>query len=82
MAEQETVLSLVTNTSLDVSKFVVASDANVDPTLQKEVDFMNSWMARAAETNIPFIPVVSKKKKGNKNTTTAYQTRSSGPVPP
>jgi len=82
-AEQETILSLVIDTS-NVSKFVVAPDASVDPTLQKEVEFMNAWMAKAAETDVPSILVVSKsqKKKGNKNTKAACQTRSSGSVPP
>jgi len=82
-AEQETILYLVIDTS-DVSKFVVALDASVDPELLQEVEFMNAWMAKAAETDVPFIPVVSKsqKKKGNKNTKVAYQTCSSGSVPP
>ena len=59
-------------------------DASVDPMLQKENEFMNAWMAKAAETDVPFIPVVwkSQKKKGNKNTKAAYQTRSLGSVPP
>jgi len=45
---------------------------------------MNSWLAKAAETDAPFIPVMSKshKKKGNKTTKAAYQTRSLGTIPP
>ena len=81
--EPVNILSPVIDTS-DVSKFVVPPDGSVDPTLQKEVEFMNAWMAKAAETDVPFIPVVSKsqKKKGNNNTKVAYQTCSSSSVPP
>jgi hypothetical protein len=52
--------------------------------LQKEVDFMNSWLSKAAETDVPFIPVMSKsqKKKVNNTTKAAYKTRSSGTIPP
>jgi len=83
-AELRPILSLVTDKSLDVSRIVVTPDAHVDPTLQKEVDFMNNWLAKAAENDTPFVSVVSKsqKKKGNKMNKSAYQTRSLGPLPP
>lgn len=83
-ADYETVLSPVTVKSLDVNSVVISSNATVDPTLQKEVNFMNDWMAKDAESKVPFVPVVYKKKKGNKTTkaasSTAYQTRSLGPL--
>jgi len=79
--EHESILSPVTDKTLDVSGIVVASDAHVDPTLQKEVDFMNNWMAQAAAIDTPFIPVNTKKKKGTTNSKASYQTRSSGPLP-
>jgi len=73
-ADYETVLSPITVKSLDVNNVVISS------TLQKEVNFMNDWLAKAAEAEVPFVPVLSKKKKGNKTTkaasSTAYQTRS------
>jgi len=83
-ADHDRVLSPVTEKSVDVSSIVVASDAPVNPTLQKEVDFMNNWLAKAAENETPFMPIISKphKKKVNNNTKAAYQTRSLGPLPP
>jgi hypothetical protein len=51
---------------------------------KKEVDFMNYWLSKAAETDVTFIPVMSKsqKKKVNNTTKAAYKTRSSGTIPP
>jgi hypothetical protein len=83
-ADHDTVLSPVTEKSLDVSSIVAASNAPVNTKLQKEVDFMNNWLAKAAETETPYIPVISKaqKKKGAKNSKSSYQTRSLGSLPP
>jgi hypothetical protein len=83
--DYETFLSPVTVKSLDVNSVVISSNVTVDPTLQREVNYMNDWLAKAAESDVPFVPVLSKKKKGNKtlkgSTSTAYQTRSLGPLP-
>jgi len=38
---------------------VAAADATVDPTLQKEMDFMKTWLAKAAENEVPFSLVIS-----------------------
>jgi len=65
-ADHDTVLSPVTEKYLDVNSIVVLSDAPVNQSLQKEVDFMNNWLAKAAENEIPFVPGISKaQKKGN-----------------
>jgi len=82
-AEHEPILSLVIDKTLDISRLVAAPDATVDPTLQKEVTFMNNWLTQAAVNDNPFVPVVlkSQKKKLNKPTQSAYQTRSLGPLP-
>jgi len=54
----------------------------VDPTLQKEIDFMQTWLAKVVVNDLPFSPVISKlqKKKMNK-AKASYQTRSQGPLP-
>jgi len=82
--ELEAILSPVTDKSLDVSSIVAAPNAHVDPTLQKEVNFMNNWLAKASENDKPFVPVVSKshKNKVNKPNKSSYQTRSLDPLPP
>jgi len=75
----------VTVTPLETNNVLISSNVNVDPTLQREVNYMNDWLARAAESEVPFVPVVSKKKKGSKSlkgsSSTAYQTRSLGFLP-
>jgi len=56
--------------------------ATIDPTLRKEMDFMQDWLNKAAETDVPFSPLISKsqKKKLNENKN-GYQTRPQGPLP-
>jgi len=61
--ELQLILSPVTDKSLDVGRIVASPDAHVDPTLQKEVDFMNNWLAKASENDTPFMLVVSKSQK-------------------
>lgn len=67
---------------LDVSSIAATPGATIDPTLRKEMNFMQDWLNRAAETDVPFSQVISKsqKKKLNKNKV-GYQTRSQGPLP-
>jgi len=67
---------------LDVSSIAAGPDATIDPTLQKEMNFMKTWLEKAAETKVPFSPVLSnsQEKKLNK-LKESYQTRSQGPLP-
>ena len=67
---------------LEVTLITAAPDATVNPTLEKNMDFMNNWLKQAAVNDAPFSPVISKsqKKKLNKTKST-YQTRSLGPPP-
>jgi len=55
--------------------------ATIDPTLRKEMDFMQDWLNKAGETDVPFPLVISKsqKKKLNENKD-GYQTRSQVPL--
>jgi len=57
------VLSPVKNTHLDISSIVAPDNAKIDPVLQKDLNFMQTWLAKAAETETPFIEVVSKSQK-------------------
>jgi len=51
-------------TSLDINSIRADPDATVDPTLQKEIDFMKTWLDKAAvNEDVPFSPVVSKSQK-------------------
>jgi len=68
--------------TLDVSSITAAPDATIDPTLHKEMNFMQSWLNKVSETNVPFSPVISKSQKKKLNKLKAgYQTRSQGPIP-
>jgi len=50
--------------SLDVNSIRADPDATLDPTLQKEIDFMKTWLDKAAvNEDVPFSPVVSKSQK-------------------
>jgi len=63
------VLSPVKNTHLDISSIVVPDNATIDPVLQKDLNFMQTWLAKAAETKTPFIEVVSKSQRKKKELT-------------
>ena len=59
LAFQEPILSPVQ--ALDVSKIAAAPDATVDPTLRKEMDFMQNWLDKAAvNEDVPFTEVLTK----------------------
>lgn len=67
---------------LEVSHFTAAPDATVNPTLEKNMDFMNNWLKQVAVNDVPFSPVISKSQKKKLNKIKAnYQTRSQGPLP-
>jgi len=73
---------------LDVNSIRADPDATVDPTLQKEINFMKTWLDKAAvNEDVSFSPVVSKSQKKkltkqNKEQTKAiYLTCSQGPLP-
>lgn len=67
---------------LEVSHFTAAQDATVNPTLEKNMDFMNNWLKQVAVNDVPFSPVISKSQKKKLNKIKAnYQTRSQGPLP-
>lgn len=68
--------------TLDVRSIVEAPYATIDPTLQKEMNFMQSWLNKAVETDVPFSPVISKSQKKKLNKLKAgYQTCSQGSIP-
>jgi len=52
--DQESVLFPVKETTLDVSSIVAPDDTTVDPTLQRDMDFMQSWLAKADVNDVPF----------------------------
>ena len=81
--ENAAVLAPVRVNPLNVNSVVISSNVTVDPTLQREVNYMNAWMAKATKSEVPFVPVISKKKKGSKSLkgSSAYQTRSLGSFP-
>ncbi|KEH40655.1 DUF4283 domain protein [Medicago truncatula] len=50
--------------SLDVNSIHVDPDATVDPTLQKEINFMKTWLDKVAvNEGVSFSPIVSKSQK-------------------
>lgn len=74
---------------LYVSFIRADSEATVDPTLQKDINFMKSWLEKAAvNEDVPFSLVISKSQKkklakmNKEQTKTCYSTRSQGPLPP
>lgn len=79
--DHESVIYLVKETTLDVSSIVVPDDATVDPVLHNEMDFMQTWLAKAVVNDSPFTQLLSKSQK-KKLQNGSYQTRSQGPVPP
>jgi len=69
---------------LDVSSIMADPDVPLDPTLQKDLDFMKTWLEKAAvNEDVSFSPILSKsqKKKLKQQTKASYQTRSQGPLP-
>lgn len=69
---------------VDVSSIRADPNATLDPTLQKDLDFMKTWLDKAAvNEDVPFSPVLSKsqKKKLKQQVKASYQTRSQGPLP-
>ena len=76
------ILSPVKNKIPDISSIVAPSDAQIDPVLQKNINFMQDWLSKAAATDKPFIDVVSKSKKKKNLQKAPYITRSQGPRPP
>ena len=69
---------------LDVSSIRADPNAPLDPTLQKDLDFMKTWLDKAAvNEDVPFSLVLSKsqKKKVKQQVKASYQTRSQGPLP-
>jgi len=83
--EYEAALSPVMVKPLEANSVVISSNVTVDPTFQREVNYMNDWLAKAAESEVPFVPVLSKKKKASKSlkgsSSTSYQTCSLGSLP-
>ena len=70
--------------TLDVSSIAADPNAIIDPTLRKEMDFMQTWLDKAAAIEVPFSLVLSKsqKKKLNKQKVDFQtKTRSQGPFP-
>jgi len=57
------ILSPVKNIHLDISSIVALDNAKIDPVLQKDLNFMQTWLAKAAETETPFIEVFSKSQE-------------------
>ena len=65
----------------------VDPDATVDPTLQKEINFIKTWLDKVAvNEDVSFSPVVSKSQKkklakqNKEQTKTIYLIRSQGPL--
>jgi len=76
------ILSPVKNKTLDISSIVAPEDAQIDPVLQKDINFMQEWLSKAAAIEVPFTEVVSKSQEKKKNLQKAtYKTRSQGPRP-
>ena len=70
--------------TLDVSSIAADPNANIDHTLRTEMDFMQTWLEKAAAIEVPFTPVISKsqKKKLNKQKVDFQtKTRSQGHIP-
>ncbi|AES64896.1 DUF4283 domain protein [Medicago truncatula] len=76
------ILSPLKNKIPDISSIVAPADAQIDPVLQKDINFMQAWLSTAAATDKPFIDVVSKSKKKKNLQKALYITRSQGPRSP
>ena len=57
------ILSPVKKTNLDISSIVATDDAQMDPVLSQDINFMKTWLAKAAASEEPFKEVVSKSQK-------------------
>lgn len=68
---------------LDVNSIRADPEATVDPTLQKNLNFMQTWLSKAAvNEEVPFTTVLTKSQKKKMDKSKAsYQTRSQGPLP-
>jgi len=60
------VLSPVKNKTLDISSIVAPKGSKIDSVLQKDLDFMHTWLSKAAATEVPFTEVVSKSQEKKK----------------
>lgn len=63
--EQQSVISPVKQNAPDVSSFMTAPGAPVDPTLQKEMDFMKTWLDHSEAADVPFATYLSKSQEEN-----------------
>jgi len=80
---QEHILSRVKEKTLDVSSIMAPDGAPIDSVLQKDLDFMQTWLAKAVVNEVPFKEVVAKSQEKKKKVQKAsYKTRSQGPLPP
>ena len=71
--------------TFEVSSIAADPNAIIDHTLRNEMDFMQTWLEKAAATEVPFTPVNSKsqKKKLNKQKVDFQtKTRSQGHIQP
>jgi len=58
--EQEHILSQVKEKTLEVNSIVAPDGAPMDLVLHKDLDFMQTWLAKAFMNEVPFKEVVSK----------------------
>jgi len=63
---QEQILSPIKEKTLDFGNIEAPNGALVDPVLQKDLDFMQTWLAKAAVNEVPFKEVVSKSQNKKK----------------
>jgi len=76
------ILSPVKKTNLDISSIVSTDNAQMDPVLSQDINFMQTWLAKAAASEEPFKEVVSKSQKKKNLQKITVKTRSRGPPPP
>jgi len=65
IVDHKLVISHVKERALYVSSIMDASDATVDPTLQKEMNFMKNWLVKAVEVEVPFSPYIKVSEEEN-----------------
>jgi len=61
--DQQSIISPFKANAPDVTNIMASPGALLDPTLQKEIDFMKTWLARAEAVEVPFAPYLSKSQK-------------------
>nr|ABD33226.1 non-LTR retrolelement reverse transcriptase-like protein, related [Medicago truncatula] len=76
------VLSPIKQITLDISNIVAPEGSKIDPVLQKDLDFMHTWLSKVGASEVPFIEIVSKSQKKKNVENVPYKTRSQGPLPP